>query len=381
MEPHHCGLPHGVQADMLFPEDWLKALYVFPMFGVSFLCHFNALPTHQELRRPTRGRVRRVMALTLTFTSLLYLVVGLFGYMYAGSCTCGNILLNFKAEDPGALAGRLMLGIVLMLNFPLLCQPCRNALYRMLLFTGMVRQSGDAEASGDVPPQTQESSPPEEDPAACSDSVDGGQERRGSSGELQLCGVPSDVDLAAQDTPCGLLEEPSAATGGSASAAAPPRAASTARPASMGARVPAASARSASPTRPAAPTSPGPTRPASMGARVHVYTRQSTSGFMRSSDPPLEALDAFAPKDETVQQSACEPTTLQRYVLTVLLLVSALGMACFMRSILVVWSILGSTVAFLIAFILPVEVPAEAAAAVAASAPPRGSGRSACCRG
>merc|ERR1719401_1229702 len=58
-----------------WPEDWLKALYVFPMFGVSFLCHFNALPTHQELRRPTRIRMRRVIVLCLVFTAILYLFI------------------------------------------------------------------------------------------------------------------------------------------------------------------------------------------------------------------------------------------------------------------------------------------------------------------
>ena len=53
----------------LWPEDWAKALYAFPTFGVSFLCHFNALPTHQELARPTRHRMRRVILVTLTLTS------------------------------------------------------------------------------------------------------------------------------------------------------------------------------------------------------------------------------------------------------------------------------------------------------------------------
>lgn len=34
-----------------------------------FWCHFNALPTHQELARPTRHRMRRVILVTLTLTS------------------------------------------------------------------------------------------------------------------------------------------------------------------------------------------------------------------------------------------------------------------------------------------------------------------------
>ena len=51
-----------------------------PRFGVSFLCHFNALPTHEELRSPTRPRMRRVLGLTMILTSLLYLFIGSAGY-------------------------------------------------------------------------------------------------------------------------------------------------------------------------------------------------------------------------------------------------------------------------------------------------------------
>jgi len=74
---------------------------------------------------------------------------------------------------------------------------------------------------------------------------------------------------------------------------------------------------------------------------------------MMSRGTTLAAVDTFAPKDETVQQSAAEPSPRLRWVLTALLLVSALLLSMFMQSILVVWSILGSTVAFLVAFILP----------------------------
>jgi len=80
--------------------------------------------------------------------------------------------------------------------------------------------------------------------------------------------------------------------------------------------------------------------------------REETRGRM-SHGTVLEAYDTFAPKDETVQQSAAEPSNFQKCVLTVLLLVSSLVVSCFLRSILVVWSILGSTVAFLVSFILP----------------------------
>lgn len=271
----------------LFPQEWAQALYVFPMFGVSFLCHFNALSTHQELLRPTRNRIRRVVILTIVFTGLLYAWVGIFGYLYGGRCTCGNILLNFSASDGLMTFGRACLGAVLMLNFPLICQPARNALFRVLNASRFcpVPVPPDAPATGEAT-----------DDLRSGLWVNTEEERSSPSANMGSTGTAQ-------------LTEPFLA--------------------------PASSPDSAS---------------SSGGARVHVYRAEE---LRRGSIPGLDAFDVFVPKDETVQQSAAQPTPRVSALLTVVLLSSALLVSCLLRSILVVWSILGSTVAFLVSFILP----------------------------
>ncbi|CAE8612730.1 unnamed protein product [Polarella glacialis] len=116
----------------LFPKQWVDALYAIPVFGVSFLCHFNALPAHQELSRPTRMRIHRVVRVTMSFTTVLYALIGNMGYLFAADLTCGNVLLNFSVTDPGATAARCALGLVLTCNLPLLVLPAREALYSIL---------------------------------------------------------------------------------------------------------------------------------------------------------------------------------------------------------------------------------------------------------
>lgn len=231
----------------LWPENWLKALYVVPMFGVSFLCHFNALPTHQEIQQPTKSRMRRVLFLTMIFTSALYLFVGISGYLFAGVCTCGNILLNFAADDGLVACGRGALAIVLMLNFPLICQPCRNALFRL---TRTIR-----------------------------------------------CRAPAD------DT-----------------------------------------------NGPGASLQPLP------DSRVHVYRKEDTRTTTAQLDKhvDLEPWDSFTPKDEAMRQGAAEASTALRYGMTAALLGAALLTSMFLQSILVVWTITGSTVAFFVALIMPI---------------------------
>eukprot|EP00428_Durinskia_dybowskii_P028248 CAMPEP_0170249956 /NCGR_PEP_ID=MMETSP0116_2-20130129/24790_1 /TAXON_ID=400756 /ORGANISM="Durinskia baltica, Strain CSIRO CS-38" /LENGTH=653 /DNA_ID=CAMNT_0010500883 /DNA_START=74 /DNA_END=2035 /DNA_ORIENTATION=+ len=287
----------------LWPETFLKALYVVPMFGVSFLCHFNALPTHQELQRPTRQRMQRVLKLSMCFTTLLYLFVGISGYAWAGSCTCGNILLNFARDDPAVALGRVALGLVLMMNFPLLVQPCRNTLFRLLVAVfGLKPASAPDEALGaDIPPPAQ------------------------LAQTLVMVEEDSTPTTAAAD----------AVAGGSAAEPGPPR--STSPPGSASLQDAARS------------PSLGSTR---SRAQVHAYRREDARGMLEHGST-VEAVDIFEPKDETVQQSAAEPSLAQRCILTTGILMSSLLLSMFMQSILVVWSVLGSTVAFMIAFILP----------------------------
>ena len=66
-------LPANATALRLFPDSWLQAVYVFPVFGVAFMCHFNALPVHTELERPTLSRVRGVFNTTMAVGTVVYL--------------------------------------------------------------------------------------------------------------------------------------------------------------------------------------------------------------------------------------------------------------------------------------------------------------------
>lgn len=281
----------------LWPEDWAKALYAFPTFGVSFLCHFNALPTHQELARPTRHRMRRVILVTLTLTSMIYLFVSICGYLYTGCYTCGNVLLNFSQDDSLITVARTALSLVLMLNFPLICQPCRNALFRLLTGSGCVKVC-----------------------AAASPAAEGENGQENGSGSFSMEIVTTDGE-----------------------ARAAPRDAATAP-------LPRVSADAEQNRRPSwTPSSPPQ-------ACVHVYLRQDTRGgrgVANGRDSSVQVFDTFLPKEEAMQQSFLEPSNLQRIVLTTLLLGTALLVSCVMRSIMVVWSVIGSTVSFLIAFIMP----------------------------
>eukprot|EP00164_Ancoracysta_twista_P002504 GFYU01003333.1.p1 GENE.GFYU01003333.1~~GFYU01003333.1.p1 ORF type:complete len:436 (+),score=121.38 GFYU01003333.1:364-1671(+) len=115
-----------------WPNSWHEIVYAIPVCSVAYLCHFNMLPIHCELKKPTRRRIKRVIHTTMGMCTALYIIIGMFGYLYAYEATKGNILNNFANDDPIITVGRIGLSFTVIFSFPLLALPCRDALERLL---------------------------------------------------------------------------------------------------------------------------------------------------------------------------------------------------------------------------------------------------------
>jgi len=120
-----------------FPPSMKQLLDAIPLFISSYICHFNVLPIHNELRCPTTDRVKSWVRTSLWPATLFYYVIGFTGSLYA-KCTesgsvQGNILLDFDEDDPLLLLGRLCLAMTITLAFPMLVIPARDILVRSML--------------------------------------------------------------------------------------------------------------------------------------------------------------------------------------------------------------------------------------------------------
>eukprot|EP01083_Nonionella_stella_P178010 627562_1 len=116
----------------LWPATYEDVIYVFPVFGISFLCHFNIPQVHSELTRPTRKRTRKMLCAVVMACFLLYSTISFFGYFYSFQYTCGNILLNYRQDDHVVTFGRLCLGFVILFTLPLLILPARSSIHAIL---------------------------------------------------------------------------------------------------------------------------------------------------------------------------------------------------------------------------------------------------------
>ena len=122
-----------------FPLSTKELLDAAPLFISSYICHFNVLPIHNELRCPTSDRVKKWVRTSIWPATLFYWFIGFTGSLYI-KCTpsgrvSGNILLDFDEDDPLLLLGRLCLAVTITLALPMLVIPARDILVRSLLST------------------------------------------------------------------------------------------------------------------------------------------------------------------------------------------------------------------------------------------------------
>jgi amino acid permease len=109
------------------------ALFAFPIITLSFLSSFNVLPVQSALVHPTKPRVSGVVDGAVFACFALMYTLGLAGYVYAGSSTEGNILLNCDhSSDVLFLLGRIGCGITIMLATAMVTLPCRESFMEVI---------------------------------------------------------------------------------------------------------------------------------------------------------------------------------------------------------------------------------------------------------
>eukprot|EP00944_MAST-04C_sp_MAST-4C-sp1_P000149 g149.t1 len=117
----------------VWPNSFDDFMYALPISTVAYLCHFNVLPTNKELIKPTKKRIKRMIHSTIGICLGLYIVIAFCGYLFSLDLTCGDILNNYKNDDPIISVGRVGLVITLAMSFPLLVLPCRTVLGRLIV--------------------------------------------------------------------------------------------------------------------------------------------------------------------------------------------------------------------------------------------------------
>lgn len=130
----------NVTAPVLFAWD-LRLFVSFPILVIAFAFHMNIGPVQMDLQNPTMKRVHCSCGSAVGIGTLLYIIMGIFGYLLFGASVSSNVLNSFV--DPGDVlvqVGRCMFLLVVTMASPLIIYPLRTNL-KTLLFRKLTKDN------------------------------------------------------------------------------------------------------------------------------------------------------------------------------------------------------------------------------------------------
>jgi amino acid permease len=121
-----------------FSQDVFFAL---PIVAFAFSSHIQVYKIYREMGVSDVPGMMNVVHLSVGACSLLYLGVGIFGYLCFYQVTSPNLLNNFTDESNGAIAlAKIGLAIVLVASAPLFMLPMRDTLNNLLFSEEKAKQ-------------------------------------------------------------------------------------------------------------------------------------------------------------------------------------------------------------------------------------------------
>lgn len=105
---------------------------IFPVFVFAFTCAQNMLPVYNELFQNHEARVNTAIGSSIGTGGIVYLIVGILGYLSFGSNVGDNIIAMYPSTSLFVCFGRVSIIILTIFSYPLQVHPCRASLDKVL---------------------------------------------------------------------------------------------------------------------------------------------------------------------------------------------------------------------------------------------------------
>lgn len=110
-------------------------LSTFSIIVFAYTGSMNLFSIINELKDNSMAHITSVINNSIAISTMVFLAVGISGYLTFGSKTLGNIMLNYNPDSVWVYIGKLCLGSMVMLSFPLLFHPCRIAINNLIVWS------------------------------------------------------------------------------------------------------------------------------------------------------------------------------------------------------------------------------------------------------
>ncbi|XP_066259183.1 putative sodium-coupled neutral amino acid transporter 10 [Euwallacea similis] len=136
----------------VFHGDWVKnvefwrpsgILQSLPIFSTALSCQTQLFEIYHIVQNPSLEKMNQVINSAVNICTVVYLLVGLFGYIaFVSNDFSGNILLSFS---PSLLTNIIKMGFILSVafSFPLVIFPCRASLNSLIYKQGILEGTTD----------------------------------------------------------------------------------------------------------------------------------------------------------------------------------------------------------------------------------------------
>lgn len=106
----------------------------FSIIIFAFTGSMNLFSIINELQDNSLKNITAIINRSISIASAIFLAVGITGYLTFGKNTLGNIILNYDPDSVWVHIGKLCLGSMVILSFPLLFHPCRIAINNLVVW-------------------------------------------------------------------------------------------------------------------------------------------------------------------------------------------------------------------------------------------------------
>ncbi|SPO27334.1 uncharacterized protein UTRI_10450 [Ustilago trichophora] len=123
---------------------------IFPVFVFAFTCAQNMLPVYNELFHNVERRVNTAIGSSIGTGGIVYLIVGVLGYLSFGSNVGDNIIAMYPSTSLFVCFGRVSIIILTIFSYPLQVHPCRASLDKVFSKASRRQQILDQAAASAV---------------------------------------------------------------------------------------------------------------------------------------------------------------------------------------------------------------------------------------